>query len=109
MVNVINVVTAGAAGLAAVLAAVNLYITGHRELRRWTRDALVDTLVAFLDVSFKLNSASKDFASNPSCTDITTRPTREAIVTAHNSATEILTRLRLLAPAKVVKTAEALH
>ena len=45
--------TGGAAGLAAVLAGVNLYVSGRRELHKWTREALVEALVIFLDTSFK--------------------------------------------------------
>jgi hypothetical protein len=52
-VNVIGAVTAGAAGLAAVLAAINLYLTGRREVHKWTREALVEALVMYLDTSIK--------------------------------------------------------
>ena len=41
----LGVATAGAAGLAAVLAGVNLYVSGRRELDKWTREALEGAVV----------------------------------------------------------------
>jgi hypothetical protein len=51
--NVVGAVTAGAAGLAAVLAGVNLYVSGRREMDKWTRETVVEIFVAFLTASFK--------------------------------------------------------
>jgi hypothetical protein len=50
-VDVTGAVTAGAAGLAAILAGVNLYVSGRREVHKWTHEALVEALVIFLDTS----------------------------------------------------------
>ena len=54
--DVIGTVTAGAAGLAAVLAGANLYVSGRREQKKWKREALIDNLALFLDASFKIGS-----------------------------------------------------
>jgi hypothetical protein len=61
--DVIGAVTAGAAGLAALLAGVNLYVSGRRELDKWTREALVEALVVFLDSSFKQSGLCASFTS----------------------------------------------
>jgi hypothetical protein len=50
----VPVISAFAAATAAILAGVNLWFTGRREERRWRRDSIVDTIVSFLDGSFKL-------------------------------------------------------
>lgn len=108
-VDVIGAVTAGAAGLAAVLAGVNLYVSGRRELHKWTREALVDALVAFLDTSFKQSGLCANAASWSSLPESQRDHLRKNVITAHDLQTETLTRLRLLAPSRVVVAAEALH
>jgi hypothetical protein len=108
-VDVVGAVTAGAAGLAAVLAGVNLYISGRRELDRWTREALVDAFVMFLDASFKQSGACRTLTSRSSPPPEERNRLRVAVVEAHDLESDILTRLRLLAPSRVVKAAELLH
>jgi hypothetical protein len=106
--NVIGAVTAGAAGLAAVLAGVNLYVSGRRELNKWTREALIEAFVTFLDASFKQNRSCRALtAGNP--TEQDRDQLRVAVIQAHDLETDTLTRLRLLAPSRVVTAAEALH
>jgi hypothetical protein len=58
-VNWVGAVTAGAASLAAVLAGVNLYVSGRRELNKWTRETLIEIFSLFLDASFKHASACR--------------------------------------------------
>jgi hypothetical protein len=105
--NVIGAATAGAAGLAAILAGVNLYVTGRREHNKWTRDTLVELFVAFLDASFKQSSAcSALLRATPGYGE--PYQLRQAVLVAHDSELETLTRLRILAPSRVVAAAQAL-
>jgi len=108
-VDLIGAVTAAAAGLAAVLAGVNLYVSGRRELHKWTREALIDALVVFLDTSIKQSGLCEAAASWSSLPDLERDHLRRAVIAAHDLQTETLTRLRLLAPSRVVIAAEALH
>lgn len=108
--SVVGAVTAGAAGLAAVLAAVNLYVSGRRELSRWKRETLVEAFVTFLDASFGQNAACRTLTtSGITPTGQERNRLRAKVVAAHDIETDTLTRLRLLAPSKVVMAAEALH
>jgi hypothetical protein len=108
-VDVTGGVTAGAAGLAAVLAGVNLYVSGRRELHKWTREALVEALVVFLDTSIKQSGLCSTAASRRSLPDPPIDNLQRAVIAVHDLQTETLTRLRLLAPSRVVIAAEALH
>jgi hypothetical protein len=105
--DVVGAVTAGAAGLAAVLAGINLYVSGKRELNRWTRETLVEILVLFLDASFKHSSACRAILGESPLQPELNR-LRSAILAAHDAENEALTRLRLLAPPQVVREARAL-
>lgn len=107
--SVVGTVTAAAAGLAAILSGVNLYVSGRRELDRWTRDALVDALVQFLDTSFKLKSALRTLVLLAPQAEPQRYEAKSLVVAAHDLETDTLTRLRLLASSRVVKAAEALH
>jgi hypothetical protein len=106
-VNIIGAVTAGAAGLAAALAGLNLYLSGRRELDKWTRDALVDIFALFLDTSFKHASACGRILSD-SPPQLERQQLQRDILEAHSAASQALTRLRLLAPPAVVTNAIAL-
>jgi hypothetical protein len=104
---VFGAVTAGAAGLAAILAAVNLYVTGRREHNKWTRDTLVELFVTFLDASFRHSRAcSALIRATPGYGE--PHQLRIAVLAAHDAELEALTRLRLLAPSRVVAAAQAL-
>jgi hypothetical protein len=105
--NWVGAVTAGAAGLAAVLAGANLYISGRRELNKWTRETLVETIAVFLDASFKHTSACRAiFRHSPEIRE--RNRLRSAILAAHDVENEALTRLRLLASPSVVEAAQTL-
>jgi hypothetical protein len=108
-VDLIGAVTAGAAVLAAALAAVNLYITGRREIHKWTREALVEALVLFLDTSIKQGGMCAAERSWDSLPDSERYRIRRDVIAVHDLQTEILTRLRLLAPSRVVTAAQAVH
>jgi hypothetical protein len=49
-----DVLTAGAASVAALLSGVNLYVSGRREEQRWNREALIEAFVTFVGASFFL-------------------------------------------------------
>jgi len=108
IVSAVDYVTATAAALAAILSGVNLWLTGRRELNRWARDTLVESLVTFFDTSFKLRSSCRELISLAK-TDKAKIQARVKIIAAHDLETDTLTRLRLLAPSKIVVAAEALH
>jgi hypothetical protein len=107
--DVVGALTAGAAVLAAALAGINLYITGRRELHKWTRDALVEALVVFLDSSIKQGGLCMAAVSWDSLPEVERDRIRRDIITMHDLQTETLARLRLLAPSRVVAAAQALH
>ena len=105
--NVVGAVTAGAASLAAVLAGVNLYVSGRREINKWTRETLVEIFVAFLDASFKHGAICRTLLR-----DAPPEPKRHSlradVVAAHDMEADALTRLRLLATSRVITAAQAL-
>jgi hypothetical protein len=105
--NVVGAVTAGAAGLAAVLSGVNLYVSGRREMDRWTRETLVEIFAAFLDASFIHGAACRALVRD-SPPDPERQRLRADVVTAHDLDAHSLTRLRLLATSCVVTAARAL-
>ena len=107
--DVVGDVTAAAAGIAAVLSGVNLWISGRRELNRWTREALMETLVNFFDTSFKLRDSCRQLIVLTPGKESEIPQLRKDIVSAHDHETDTLTRLRLLAPSNVVRAAEILH
>jgi hypothetical protein len=105
--DVVGTVTAGAAGLAALLSAVNLYISGQRETQKWKRDSLVELLVISFDTSWRIRSLCMSLAAD---SDHGKRiELLKEISVNHKIETDTLTRLRLLAPSRVVRAAEALH
>jgi hypothetical protein len=108
-VTAVGAVTAAAAGLAAILSAANLWVAGRRELDRWAREALVEALVSFFDTSFKLRSSCRKLIFLTPEAESAIQELRLEIVEAHDLETDTLTRLRLLAPSRVVIAAEDLH
>jgi hypothetical protein len=52
-----TLISAIAAIAAAVFAGVNLWITGRREHSQWARQALVESLVEFMNASFDVTRA----------------------------------------------------
>ncbi len=104
-------VTAWAALLAAVASIATLLVTtivsGHREQRRWAREALTDAFVAYLDASWRSSDALRRGAG-PDPAD----PARASELQAAKSACEEmrtqLTRLRLLASPSVAEAGQHL-
>jgi hypothetical protein len=105
--DVVGAVTAGAAGLAAVLSGINLYVSGRREMDKWTRETLVEIFAAFLDASFTHGTACRALVRD-SPPDPERQRLRADVVTAHDLESHSLTRLRLLATSRVVMTARTL-
>ncbi|MEU8155683.1 hypothetical protein AB0B94_18635 [Micromonospora sp. NPDC048986] len=100
-------VSAIAAALAAVLAALNIYYSGQRERERWARDVLVDVLVTFLDSSFDSSRAVRDHLEGAAADDAPDWVAR--VETAHRQKMAALTKIRLLAPGRAVDAAVGLH
>ncbi|MEV6485954.1 hypothetical protein [Streptomyces sp. NPDC051576] len=94
-----------AAWAAAVTSMATLVVTtvvgGRRERRKWTRDALTDAFVAFLEASWAHSDTVKALAEEQ--VDHTAA-TREQYTEMRSQ----LTRLRLLASAQVLQAGEEL-
>jgi hypothetical protein len=78
-------------------------------LDKWTREALVEAFVAFLAASFRQTGVCRILTSQASLPDPERHDLRTAVIEVHDLETDILTRLRLLAPSRVVKAAETVH
>jgi hypothetical protein len=97
----VDALTGGAALLAAILAGLNLYISGRRELDKWTRETLVEIIALFLDGGFKHTGACRSMLRfSPKEKEL--EKLRDEAISAHSLQTHSLTRLRILAPASVV-------
>lgn len=103
---IISAVAAAAAAAAAVLSGITLWLTGKREKRKWRRESLVDTVVEFLDGSFKRpgNRAYNLLAGGGDPKELQ-KQAQEGV----EQCAAALTRLRLLAPSDMVERAEALQ
>ena len=104
-------VLSAVAGLAAVLAGLNLYLSGRREHVRWAREALVDAFVSFLSASFQSKDYCKE-ASRLARAGVTGKQVDALLVGAdgaHDEMLGYLTRLRLLSGSDVVDAALALR
>jgi hypothetical protein len=100
----VGAVTAGAAGIAAGLAGVNLYVSGRRELDKWARETLVEILTTFLDGSFNhWNACEAIHVLAPQIREL--NQLRSAIIASHDTEIDALTRLRILAPPSLVDAA----
>lgn len=101
-----DLITVGVAALAAALSATNLLVTTRRDEKRWRRDSLVDTIVQFTDGSFKLpgNRAYRLLLAGGDLTEV-----RRSAAQGFAECETALTRLRILAPNKLVEKAEELH
>jgi hypothetical protein len=106
--NITAAVSASAAILAAVLAGLNLYVTGRREEARWARDVLLGTLEGYLSASFEITSAATLLTRTVS-SSIQAEEIEAQVVAAHDVQMRMLTRLRLLADEQIVVSAADLH
>jgi hypothetical protein len=97
------IVGAVAACAAAALSGGTLWITGHREERKWRRDAVVETTCQFLDASYRrIHSSTARAAWRNGDLQADLERKKEA----YDAQRSALTRLRLLAPTPVVAEAE---
>lgn len=107
-----SLVSAIAAIAAALFAGVNLWISGRREHGQWARQALVESLVEFMNASFDVTRAcaqgrhlSKQEGRQEELQELK-RKTEDAL---HEVQMPIVTRLRLLCPPGVADAALGLH
>lgn len=110
MAGLAAILAAVAASIGAGLTALNLYVTGRRDTKKWVREALIESYVSYLNASFEQSSASRRL--------ISARRSRvfekelQALVVrieaGRRTQNDVLTRLRLLATAEVVAAAEEL-
>jgi hypothetical protein len=108
--NPASLLSAVSATIAAILVAVNLYVSGRRERNRWARDVLVDVFVIFLTAGFEGSGAcNRLLESRRLNRESEILAYRESIKVAHRTETEMLTKMRLLTSPAVVEAAMRLH
>jgi hypothetical protein len=108
--NLTSLFSATAATLAAVLAAINLYVLGRRERHSWLRETLVNEYSAYLNASFNATHKAREYIENSPDADPETRAAFEReIRDVHSRQRDILTRLRLLAPVEAIYAAGQVH
>jgi hypothetical protein len=109
-VDVVVILGAIAAVLAAIFSGLALYVSGRREERRWRREQLTDAFQAFLAVSFDRSYlawlVSRARLAEPTV-ELESYQSEETVL--HGEHDRLLQRLRLLAPPSAVMAAEALH
>jgi len=109
-VNPASMLSAVSATVAAVLVAINLYVSGRREQSRWAREALIDIFITFLNAGFSGGAACNRLtAASAGSSEAEVLRYREEIQQAHQTETEMLTRMRLLTVPAVVEAAVGLH
>jgi hypothetical protein len=112
MGSTVTVISAVAASAAAALAAVNLIVSGRREHIKWARDALIEILSSFVDVSFESKDVVKrairrhNLGSWPLDADA---EVRVAAREAERQMRRLQSRLRLLASPEVIDAAQRLR
>ncbi len=108
--DIASVLSASAASVAALLAGLNLVVSGRREDRRWARETATEAFVAFMHASFQTGAACRDAVRlRESGSDDDLGPLKRRIDDAHDAQMVSLTRLRLLSTAEVVVAADRLH
>jgi len=110
--NSASLLSAAAASLAAVLAAINLYVLGRRERHSWLRETLISEYATYLDASFSATSKAREYLGTSSDEPKRGRYRSELadqVLKLHGQQMHTLTRLRLLATAEVVRAAGQVH
>jgi hypothetical protein len=106
----VSAIAASIAALAAIVAAIlsgwATYFTGRREELKWRREALLDVVATFIEASFSGagNQARLARANNEDL-----RPYISRTIEVERVQVEALTRMRLVAPADVIRAATALR
>lgn len=98
--------SAGAALVAAGFSGTTLWLTGHRDERKWRREAMVETLVQFFAASF-VGLSRQALSAREQGEDL--EPFRNKYDAFHGTQMDALTRLRIIAPNNVISAAEKLH
>lgn len=101
-----DLIAAVAATIAAILGAVSLWLSGNREERKWRRDELVGTVVAFLDSSF---AAPGEYSLEKFQRGHYLPSDAQNHEQKHQEMLSALTRLRVLAPPNMIRSAETIH
>ena len=104
-----SILSAIAAAIAAVLAGLGLYVSGRREHRQWLRNSLVDSYVNYLTASFESGGREVLQARLRGEQIASLGEYLQQASKAHDRQSDVLTRLRLIAPPAVVEAAVALH
>ena len=108
--DIASVLSAMAATAAAILAGLNLIVSGKREDRRWVRETATEAFVAFMHASFEISWACQKVVTlRGSRRDDELEQFKRRIDDAHDAQMQSLTRLRLLTTAEVVTAAHRLH
>ncbi|MFC7280224.1 hypothetical protein ACFQS1_40255 [Paractinoplanes rhizophilus] len=106
------VVSAFAASAAAVFAAANLILSGRREHTKWAREALIEIVASYIDLSFDstdvVKRALRDSAprSWPPASDAAVRADAKE---SERQMRRLQSRLRLLAGPEVIDAAQRLR
>jgi hypothetical protein len=104
-------ISAVAATIAAILAAVNVYLIRRNENVKWARETLVETFTQFLGASFEGKNAVKAAAraalNDPGSPEI--EQLRAEARRIEKDMRDLQTRMRLLTNPAVVEAAQALR
>ncbi|WP_426513003.1 hypothetical protein ACPPVO_21550 [Dactylosporangium sp. McL0621] len=106
------VISAIAASIAAILTAVNLYITGRRDHTKWAREALVEVMVTFVDASFEGKDAVKYGIRDGKPNAWPPAPDAQCRIDAQAAKSQMRTmqsRLRLLSTPEILDAAQILR
>jgi hypothetical protein len=105
--------SAGAAGLAALLSGVNLFVSSRREVVKWRREALSEAFVSLLDASFRGKDICKRYCNEYRRSEAAASAHQADLVSETDEVLrmmrEDLTRLRLLAPKSVLDSCKELY
>ncbi|HZO27376.1 MAG TPA: hypothetical protein VFH48_15455 [Chloroflexota bacterium] len=108
--DIASVLSAAAASTAAVLAGINLIVSGRREDRRYARDVATEALVTYMHASFEIGVACREIVKIRGEGGPDERQEHERrIEDAHDTQMQNLTRLRLLSTRQVVEAAQRMH
>ena len=103
--------SAAAASIAAILAGINLRLTGRREHLSWVRSALEATFVDFLTASYDHLAASRETVRlRQGCESRRTEEEwRQTASAAYEVMMKAVTRIRVLASDRMAELALGLH
>ena len=105
------ILSATAATVAAVLAGLNLWLTGRRQRVSWARSALESAFVDFLTAVYDAKRASREIGrlKDGGVSHKTEADWRADLEAYHDVMMQCVTRFRVLASDDMAETAIALH